>query len=96
MDAFYQYAVLLNEPLDKPKKAIKLLKHIIDQAPTHPFAYYDLALIYHKLGKPQKAQKSYNQAIVINPELKTPENDLAFSSITKKAKNWKSRKYHQF
>ena len=86
LDAFYQYAVLLNDSFDKPKKAVKLLKHIINEAPKHPFAHYDLALIYHKLGKVKKAQNYYQEAIAINPELQTPENDLAFSSLVKAEK----------
>jgi len=78
-DALYQYGLLLHEPIGKSKKAVKYLKKTIKLNPNHPFASYDLALIYHQLGKAEKAHKAYSRAIVINPELQTPENDLAFS-----------------
>ncbi|MCB0560209.1 MAG: SDR family NAD(P)-dependent oxidoreductase [Lewinellaceae bacterium] len=77
-DAYYQYALLLNEAMDKPKKAVKLLKQTLEIAPRHPFANYDLALAYLQMGHRAKARKAYARAIVINPELHTPENDLAF------------------
>ncbi|MDX1665958.1 MAG: SDR family NAD(P)-dependent oxidoreductase [Saprospiraceae bacterium] len=78
-DAHYQYGLLLSDELDKPKKAIKQLKKTLDIDEDHPFAHYDLALIYHRLGKQKKAHKAYLKAIENNPELKTPENDLAFA-----------------
>ncbi len=79
VDALYQYALLLNEKLDKSKKAVKYLKRTLAEQGDHPFANYDLALVYHKLGKPEKAWESYQQAISLNPELRTPENDLVFA-----------------
>ena len=78
-DAYYQYALLLSEAFDKPKKAIKYLKKALEADPHHPFAYYDLALAYHQLGEGEKARKAYAKAIEANPELKTAENDLAFN-----------------
>jgi NADP-dependent 3-hydroxy acid dehydrogenase YdfG/tetratricopeptide (TPR) repeat protein len=78
-DAFYQYGLLLAETFGKPKKAIKYFKKAIDSSPLHPFAHYDLALAYHQLGEREAALKAYNEATQVNPELKTPENDLAFS-----------------
>jgi NADP-dependent 3-hydroxy acid dehydrogenase YdfG/tetratricopeptide (TPR) repeat protein len=80
-DAMYQYALLLSAPLNKPKKGVKLLKKIIKEDPDHPFATYDLALIYHALGKQKKAHKAYTDAIAINPELQTAENDRAFAQF---------------
>ncbi|MCB9040663.1 MAG: SDR family NAD(P)-dependent oxidoreductase [Lewinellaceae bacterium] len=77
-DACYQYALLLNEALGKPKKAIELLKRTLEIDPKHPFANYDLALVYYQLGQRPKAKRAYARAIAINPELHTPENDLAF------------------
>ena len=77
-DVFYQYAVLLNEHSKKDEKAIKYFRKTLDLQPDHPFAWYDLALLYHQLGKRSKARKAYLKAIITNPELKTPENDMAF------------------
>ncbi|MCB0582237.1 MAG: SDR family NAD(P)-dependent oxidoreductase, partial [Phaeodactylibacter sp.] len=77
-DACYQYALLLNEAMGKPKKAIKLLKRTLEIDPQHPFANYDLALAYYQMGDRGKAKQAYARAIAINPELHTPENDLAF------------------
>jgi NADP-dependent 3-hydroxy acid dehydrogenase YdfG len=49
--------------------------------PKHPFAYYDLALIYHAQGNMEQAREAYEQAGILNPEVKTPENDLAFGLV---------------
>lgn len=78
-DALYQYALLLNEVLDKPEKAIKYFKKTLKVNAFHPFAFYDMALVYHKLGEYRKAADAYQKAIQINPELKTVENDEAFA-----------------
>ncbi|MCB0569432.1 MAG: SDR family NAD(P)-dependent oxidoreductase, partial [Phaeodactylibacter sp.] len=78
-DAPYHYALLLLEAFDKPKKAIKFLKATLETDPHHPFANYDMALAYHQMGEREKARKAYARAIEANPELQTPENDLAFN-----------------
>ncbi len=78
-DAIYQYGLLLNEKLDNQGEAIAKLKQTLQLSPDHPFANYDLALIYHKKGMVEAATAAYQQAIQINPELKTPENDMAFN-----------------
>jgi len=78
-DARYQYAMLQAEVLDNPKKAIKYFEKTLDLEPDHPFAQYDLALLHHKLGNRKEAWQAYRNAIAINPELQTPENDEAFS-----------------
>ncbi|MEQ8703716.1 MAG: SDR family NAD(P)-dependent oxidoreductase [Phaeodactylibacter sp.] len=78
-DALYQYALLLNEVLDKPEKAVKYFKKTLKVNAFHPFAYYDMALVYHKLGEYRKAADAYQKSIQINPELQTAENDEAFA-----------------
>jgi NADP-dependent 3-hydroxy acid dehydrogenase YdfG/Flp pilus assembly protein TadD len=90
-DAFYQYGLLLNDPIGRPKKAVKYLKKTVKINPEHPFAYYDMALIYHQLGKPEKAHKAYKNAIEVNPEFQTPENDLAFSKPPAKEEKAKTK-----
>lgn len=78
VDAMYRYANLLAEHLDKPKKAIKYFEKTLKAEPKHPFANYDLAVLYHRMGNKETAREYYLRAIKINPELKTPENDKAF------------------
>lgn len=77
-DALYRYANLLAEELGKPKKAMKYLRKVLKAQPAHPFANYDLAVLYHKDGDQANAREYYLRAVKINPELKTPENDKAF------------------
>ncbi len=78
-DAIYQYGLLLDEKLGDQDEAIQKLQQTLQLSPDHPFANYDLALIYHKKGLIEEANVAYQQAIQINPELKTPENDMAFN-----------------
>ena len=78
-DAYYQYANLLSDVLKKPQKAIKYFKKTLKAQHDHPFANYDIALLYHELEKKADAREYYLRAIKINPELKTPENDAAFA-----------------
>jgi len=78
VDAHYQYAILLDEHVGKHWKAIKYFKKVLKLQPNHPFANYDLAVIYHRLGDKYKAFKHYQRAIQINPEVRTEQNDKAF------------------
>ena len=81
VDAHYQYALICAELPDKEEKAEKYFYKTLDLNPAHPFANYDLALLYHRGHAMGRARKSYLRAIEINPELKTPENDLAFGVV---------------
>ncbi|HRF40407.1 MAG TPA: hypothetical protein PK198_16560, partial [Saprospiraceae bacterium] len=49
--------------------------------PAHPFVWYDLALLYHRLGDSEEAYTAYQNAVLNNPELKTPQNDVAFEYL---------------
>jgi len=80
-DALYQYGLLLNEKMGQQEEAIEYLNKTLALSSDHPFAHYDLALIYHQQGQASAAAAAYQQAIIINPELKTPENDMAFNNI---------------
>lgn len=80
-DALYQYGLLLNEKMGQQAEAIEYLNKTLVLSNDHPFANYDLALIYHQQGQVSEAAAAYQQAIIINPELKTPENDMAFNNI---------------
>jgi NADP-dependent 3-hydroxy acid dehydrogenase YdfG len=70
--------MLLHEVLEKPKKAINQLEFTLAIQPEHPFANYDLALIYYGMEKREKAAMYYEKAFSINSELRTPDNDIAF------------------
>lgn len=91
-DSLYQYALLLNEVLGKPEKAVKYFKKTLKINAFHPFAYYDMALVYHQLGEYRKAADAYQKAIQINPELKTAENDEAFAIAAAQAEQQEQQK----
>jgi NADP-dependent 3-hydroxy acid dehydrogenase YdfG/Tfp pilus assembly protein PilF len=78
VDAHYQYALRCAELPDKAEKAEKYLEKTLDLNPAHPFANYDLAMLHHRNHAMGRARKYYLRAVEINPELRTPENDLAF------------------
>ena len=77
-DAHYQYGMLLNEHQNAPEAAGNEFKETLRLQPNHPFAFYDLALIYHSQGNMEQAKEAYLQAKQLNPEVETRENDLAF------------------
>lgn len=79
VDAHYRYAMLLNEIEGKEKKAAKYFKKTLALQPRHPFANYDLALLYYQREDWEKAARYYKRAARINPELKTDKNDQAFA-----------------
>ncbi len=77
-DAHYRLALLYDEYLDKPQKAVKHYKKTLKYQPNHPLAAYDLAVLYHRQEAWELARHYYQMACTLNPEVKTPENDLAF------------------
>ncbi len=77
-DAEYMLATIMNEMLGEPELSIPHFKRALTIHPKHPFANYDLALLYHQFGDKDRASKYYHEAIAINPELGTPQNDEAF------------------
>ena len=62
-DAYYQYALLLSEVLDKPEKAVKYFQKTLELDKEHLFANYDLAVLYHREKEMGKARKYYQKAI---------------------------------
>ena len=85
-DAHYRYGLILVEHLKKPKKALRQFKITKKLQDNHKFVSYDLALLFHRIGKYKKAKKYYRQACKINPELKTKANDRAFLNALKSSK----------
>jgi NADP-dependent 3-hydroxy acid dehydrogenase YdfG/Flp pilus assembly protein TadD len=81
VDALYQYALLKGEAMGKFEKAVIYLERVTEKQPDHPFAHYDLALFTRRLGDHERALAHYLRAVDINPELRTAENDQAFSAI---------------
>lgn len=77
-DAAYQYALLKSEALNEPEKAIKYFKKTLAIEADHPFAWYDLALLYFARNQKKEAYEAYLKAAENNPELKTEQNDQAF------------------
>ena len=67
------------EELEQETLAIQSLKTVLEKAPEHPFANYDLAIIYHNEGDRTNALAYYEKAAMVNPELKTMVNDQAFA-----------------
>ncbi len=78
-DAEYMLATILNEHLGEPENSIKHFKRALALHPQHPFANYDLALVYYQFGDKKRAAEFYSRATAINPELKSEQNDAAFT-----------------
>lgn len=79
-EAHYQYGVLMAEIADN-ESAGAAFRTALQLQPKHPFVWYDLALLYHRLGAPEDAYVAYQNAVINNPELKTPQNDMAFEYL---------------
>lgn len=77
-DAHYQYAVLQDEYFEDDELALKHYQEAIALDAEHPYAHYDLAVLYHALEDMDNAKAAYVTASAINPEVKTPQNDAAF------------------
>lgn len=83
VDAAYQYASLLAREPDPDLAAATAFERVLDLDPEHAFAAYDLALLHHRNGRVEAAKQYYLRAIATNPELHTPENDIAFGVSSK-------------
>ncbi len=81
-DLTYAYATFLAEKMNESEKAIKFFKKTLKIDAEHPFANYDIAVIYHQLGDPYSAQNFYEKACQNNPEIKTDDNDAVFKIPT--------------
>ncbi len=80
-DAHYQYAVLQDEYFDNPDTALAHYQKTIALDEQHPYAHYDMAVLYHGLEDMENAKIAYEQASIINSEVKTPQNDAAFLGV---------------
>ena len=77
-EALYTYAIYLNSISNKPYKALEYYLKTIEALPNHKFAFYDIATFYFNEGEKKIAREFYLKAVQNNPELKIPDNDLAF------------------
>lgn len=76
-EAHYQIALMTAEAGHQEAAEASFRKTLELQA-DHPFAWYDLALMFHRRGDAEGAYNAYLRAAANNPELKTPQNDMAF------------------
>jgi NADP-dependent 3-hydroxy acid dehydrogenase YdfG/tetratricopeptide (TPR) repeat protein len=77
-DAHFRLASLYNDVLEEQELALLHFKKALIEQPEHPFAHYDLAIWHYRRGEKVMAWDHYQQAIRINPELQTEDNDAAF------------------
>ena len=84
-DARYQYGLLLWQFRHDHDNALAQLEMVVEAAPDHAFAHYDIARILHERGDLDAARRQYQRAIANNPEVKTRHNDRAFGLDTTEA-----------
>ena len=77
-EVFYRYGELLAGPLDRPKRARKMLQRAIAADPEHAPAHYRLAVLEFDRGNLQLAKKNYLLAVSLEPAYDTPANRRAF------------------
>lgn len=80
-DAHYQYAILQDEFFNNKELAIEHFQQTVQYQTDHPFAHYDLAVLYHSLDQAEAAKTAYEKAVALNSEVKTPQNDQVFFGI---------------
>lgn len=86
-EAYYHLGLLYAHEVKAPKKAIKQFKKAINVQAQHPLAHYDLAHLLHQEAAYEKAQKHYQKAIAINPDLQSEEKDQFFDAQINQAVN---------
>ncbi len=79
-EAFYEYALILAGPVDRKKKAVKMLKRATELESDHAYAHYQLAVLQHESGKIRAARNSFRIAAALEPAFDTATNRAAFFS----------------
>lgn len=77
-EAFYQYALLLSGPLDREKKAIKMLRRAVKKDPEHAPAQYELAVALFNAGRIEQARTAFRLATALESTYDTAANRRAF------------------
>ncbi len=54
--------------LGKEPKAVRVLEMLVGIAPKYVDAHFELAMLYKKLGEPEKAKKHFTEAINADPD----------------------------
>jgi NADP-dependent 3-hydroxy acid dehydrogenase YdfG/Tfp pilus assembly protein PilF len=78
-EPYYQKGLILNHLGAEEEKIRWQFEKAIELNSEHPFATYELALSYLKIGDIKQANKLYLKSIDINPETKSEKNDKAFA-----------------
>jgi NADP-dependent 3-hydroxy acid dehydrogenase YdfG/tetratricopeptide (TPR) repeat protein len=79
--AFYRYALLLAGPVNRPGKAVKVLRKGLALDPTHAYAQYELAVLLHQRGDYEGARLAFETASTLNSAFNTEANRRAFTAI---------------
>ena len=77
-DTLYRYGELLAGPLDRPKKARKLLERVVALDAQNAAAVYRLAVLSFDRGDMDAARHLYARAVELEPAYDTPANRRAF------------------
>ena len=78
---YYNYAVYCLERNSDFEKAREYFELTLEIDPHHPFAWYQIANIYHQNGKINLALDAYKKAVANNTDVKTEENNLKFGLV---------------
>lgn len=76
----FDYAMLVHQRLDRPKRARKLFKKATKLDPAHAPAHYTLALLHYARDKHRLARKNFLIAAGLDPRYDTERNRRAFAA----------------
>jgi len=77
--AFYMMIGNNLDVLGEPKKAVETYEKAIKLKPADSLAYYNLAITYSNLQKPEDAKKNLKKAVLLNPD--HASSHLALSAL---------------
>lgn len=78
-DARFNYALLCINTLDKPERAVKELRIVTDQQPTHAAAHFQLAELLREQGEMDLARAAYLRARELDGSYATDGNEASFN-----------------
>ncbi|MEM7571587.1 MAG: SDR family NAD(P)-dependent oxidoreductase [Bacteroidota bacterium] len=78
-DARFHYALLCINALDKPERAIKELRVVVEQQPQHAAAHFQLAEQLRKANQLDLARAAYLRARELDTTYATDSNEQAFN-----------------
>ncbi len=92
IDARLQFAYLLHDVKDDPKRAIEELERVLSFEPGNSAAYFKLAQVFYQVDKRKKASRAYHLSWQFDPSLRTEENDRTYQYNKKDKKKRKKKK----